>query len=197
MAKDYSSDTRVTLATAFPVFREIVLEYAKTDSSNEYIFTQQQIDNLYLSPHHTFLKKDIAEVGVALINLRKKIFSLRTDLLQQQIYLQQAVEQLRNRKHIIDPKVFSETERKLMLQYEKAEDSLQTLNALYNSEIKSLSGKLDQMMEKHDEQWRAHRKKFTEEMLKVLEEKNLIFEHEKKILAKQPTVAELLENFQE
>lgn len=195
MSKKFSSDARVILATSFPVFREIVLEYAGADAAKQLMFDQEQIDQIFMSPHHDFLKKDIAKIGIDILILKKKALDLRIRLLQRENMIKTTIEQLREKSYI-DPKKISEIEKKLTVQYQRTEDSLQTLNTLLNSAIQKLAGELDNLMTKHDQEWRNHRQKFIEKMVNLLEENNLIFEYEKERLYNHQSIPEILKEYE-
>lgn len=198
MAIDYSSDARVLLATSFPVFREIVLDYVKkTKSENEYLLRQEQIDEIYMDPNYQFLIKDVAEVGVHLIELRKRVYNLTVELQLQKNIIFQAIEQLHQKvkEEKIELKVAKDYEKKLVQELDKTNDSLNTLDNIVESEIKALLDKFDRMMSEHNKEWTEYRTQMTEELIKALEEKNLLYEHEKAMLRKQPTVQELLDEY--
>lgn len=198
MAIEYSSDARVLLATSFPVFREIVLQYVqKTKSENEYLLKQEQIDEVYMDPHYQFLIKDVAEVGVELIALRKRAYDLTVQLELQKNIIFKAIEELQHKiaDEQVDIKEGKASEKLLVQELDKTNDSLHTLNKIVDSEIKTLLEKFDTLMSQHNEEWRKHRGEMTEELIKILEEKKLLFEHEKQLILKQETVQELLEEF--
>lgn len=196
----YSSDARVILATSFPVFKEIVLSYSDNKKAhNDYMFDQQQLDDVYLSPHHIFLIKDIARVGVKLLEFRKQISDLRNDLLVQEQIILQAVEQLKERVSSgkLDIKIAKEAEKKLIIQNEKVQDSLRTVNQLLDTEVKRLIGEFDNLMAKHDEEWGEHRTYFIQELAKQLEEKNMLFAYEKEKLLRQDNIRAILDEFRD
>lgn len=192
---DYSSDARVLLATCFPVFRDIVLNYVKkTQSENQYLLRQEQIDEVYQSPYHQFLIKDVAEVGVKLIELRKKVYDLTLQLEMQKNVIFQAITKLQDRmkSEKIDLKIGKENEKKLVQELDKTNDSINTLKQIVDSEIKSLLAKFDEMMASHNKRWQEFRTKNTEELIKALQEQNLLYENERQLLLRQETVQEIL-----
>lgn len=183
-----STFSTVTFSMAFPSAVEIVCSQSKPLKGPTHgpypLITEDQLYQTYLNPNNLFLREEIAKIGVPLIQMSREYYVRRNKLLSLLQICEEAIGQLRDRIYgeKIDAKQGKEIEKKLLAEQESIQNSLRTLHNVVDPAIKSLRGKFDNLLIKHSKEWRHLEITYIEQLIQELEQRQLIFENEKREL---------------
>lgn len=198
-----STFSTVTFSMAFPSAVEIVCSQSnppKGQKTGPYpLITEDQLYETYLNPNNQFLREEIAKIGVPLIQMSREYFGRRNKLLSLLQVCEEALGQLRDRIHAekIDAKQGKEIEKKLLAEQDKIQESLRTLHNVVDPTIKSLRGKFDNLLIKHNKEWRHLEVTYIEQLIQELEQRHLIFENEKRELRQHEILPYFIDRYKQ
>jgi hypothetical protein len=200
--------SRVMLALSMPAATELFNAYGRPTSRSEAVDlgggfkvrapNQAQIDETFLTPHTAFLRHDIA-IGAEIIDTQLETVKLRNLHFQQQLLIETVQQQLETKAKASKEdfsKILGTSETELNEQTDVTETSLHQLNTI-DSHLKTHTGKINNLINQHDEEFSNFRRKHTELLINEMEKNGIAVQSVANDLLNQHTVAaDLLRDYE-